>query len=237
MKTLLYLLISSVTISLCGFSKGPPPIYHPVSDAIKKDFNFKPGTYWIMRDSVSGKVDSFCVTGNYDYTEQTNQGGRNNPAEYYEYASVYILDYNTTALPVIDTQTWAYRFVGSFVKLVYHVEFYARDFPMGYIFYGLFSYPKQDSFFLETKYDSTDTVEINHVLANCQINGNSFSKVAVIHQYASYLRYDSGIYTHRYTHNDLFYICPKIGIVKMRLNHPQDSINQVWELQRWNKKM
>ena len=239
MKKILFLIALTATC-VWGCSR-PKPIYHYVSTDIKNDFNFKPGTYWIMRDSLSGRVDSFFVTNNNDDFSSTRTGSYAFPAEFSENIRINISDYSTDAFHASDSQHWSYYFVSDnstsdFVGFAYHSLPYFPYIDNRTVSYG-FSYPKHDSFFLATKYDTTDTLEINNVFANYEINGNSFSKVAVIHQYSSYLRYDSGMYSHTYSHNDLFYVCPKIGIVKMRLYHPQDSIEQVWEILRYNIKM
>ena len=34
-------------------------------------------------------------------------------------------------------------------------------------------------------------------------------------------------------YNDRYYLSDSIGIVKMRIQHPQDSLYHVWEIERW----
>ena len=36
----------------------------PISADLKKFFSYKPGTYWIYKDSVNGQIDSFAVLSN-----------------------------------------------------------------------------------------------------------------------------------------------------------------------------
>jgi hypothetical protein len=39
--------------------------YIPLTPYIKEHFNFKSGSYWIYRDSVSGRKDSFFLKDSY----------------------------------------------------------------------------------------------------------------------------------------------------------------------------
>ena len=54
------------------------------------------------------------------------------------------------------------------------------------------------------------------------LKGNTFSNVACIHD---------SIPNHMY--NDRFYINDSVEIIKMNLNHPNDTTYRVWELERW----
>ena len=234
MKVMYFL---ATIMCLLGCSR-PKPIYHYVSNDIKNDFNFKPGTYWIMRDSISGRVDSFFVTNNWDALEEITNGGRENAAAYYERIYVVIADRNTDPAHASDSQYWAYTYIYSSVSFGSDFRPYS---PYPYWVgpsYMLFDYPKPDSFLLDTKFHpDMDTGIVTQRLNTCEINGLSFTSVAITNHYCSGSARDTaGLYFWGY--NDLLYVAPKIGIIKMRLNHrSRDTTEHVWEIQRYNIKM
>ena len=222
MKRIFFL---AIILCVYGCSKEPPPVYHYVSNSVKTDFNFKLGTYWIMKDSISGRVDSFFVISNNDVLTQTEQGGDDYPAEYTENIRINISDYNTDPSHAIDSQYWGYDYGSSYIGFV-----------SDGIGYELFNYPRPDSFSVSTSYQSErDTGIINHVFSTLQINSLSFNTVVVTNHHYSTSSLDSNGNITYFRYNDQLYVCPKIGIVKMRLDrHPQDTIERVWEIQRWN---
>ena len=57
------LLLTLVVLSSCKKKIN----YHYVNGQLLSAFNFKPGTYWIYIDSVTGREDSFVVTNYGDY--------------------------------------------------------------------------------------------------------------------------------------------------------------------------
>jgi len=92
----------------------------------------------------------------------------------------------------------------------------------------LINYPFLDSLVSDGTTGNEDSGEVS-ILNYYTVNGQNFSNVGTVNQHVNlppFLNY--GLYTT----NDWFYICPEAGIIKMRLNHPQDSVNRVWELQR-----
>ncbi len=222
MKRIFFL---AIILCVYGCSKGPPPVYHYVSKSVKEDFNFKTGSYWIMKDSISGRIDSFFVTSNRDGLTETEQGGHDYPAEYTENIRINISDRNTDPSHASDSQGWVYSYGFSYLS-----------FTSGGFGYELFNYPRPDSFSVSTYYQpERDTGIVNHIFSTFQISNISFNTVAVVNHYYSGSGRDTSGNLIYFGYNDLFYVCPKIGIVKMRLNHhEQDTIERVWEIQRWN---
>src|ERR1043165_2922635 len=96
-------------------SKGPPPEYNLVVRSLKTDFNFKKGSFWIMKDSVSGRLDSFFVA---DYTDTTSQmtGGISYPSVITESIDISILELNTS-MSLADSLYWYYSYRGNQVSL------------------------------------------------------------------------------------------------------------------------
>ena len=236
MRLTVSLLILSWSVCISGCYKSPPTIYHHVANDIKTDFNFKAGSYWIMKDSISGRIDSFFVTNYLDVLNQTTLGGHDYPSVYDESITINISEYNTDLSHVADSLDWAYSFGGSEAGLTYRALPYYPFYTIGAIRIGFFGYPKHDSFVLSTYYQpDEDTGVINQRFSTFQINSLSFNTVAVInHYYSTTWRDSTGNLSYSW-YNDLFYVSPKIGIIKMRLDHHfQDTIERVWEIQRWN---
>ncbi|MGN6567301.1 MAG: hypothetical protein ACTHJ0_05080, partial [Flavipsychrobacter sp.] len=61
------------------------------------------------------------------------------------------------------------------------------------------------------------------------VESNIFNKVTLINDSLTLAPNNSYPYM-----NDWFYLSDGIGIIKMHLYHPLDTVNRVWELQRWN---
>jgi hypothetical protein len=69
-----------------------------IDDHIKSFYSFKKGSYWIMKDSISGQVDSFLVT---DYQNSSiNKGGGFS----YQRINIMIHEYSRSS---VDTFDWA----------------------------------------------------------------------------------------------------------------------------------
>ena len=61
------------TSLFCSCVKQGNVTTYAVDSSLVKYFNYKPGTYWVYRDSIAGDVDSFYVTrNNVDYATSTN---------------------------------------------------------------------------------------------------------------------------------------------------------------------
>jgi len=59
------IIICMMTMYSC--KKNNNPVIN-VNTALKAAFNYMPGTYWIYKDSISGRIDSFFVTLHQDNT-------------------------------------------------------------------------------------------------------------------------------------------------------------------------
>ncbi len=181
-------------------------------------FSFQPGTYWIYVDSLSGRVDSFVVNSN-QMTHLTTD-----PSNKYstEARIIWITEYNIGPAPLVkDNITWYYELENNEMDISYSNHTNGIDLSLT----PLFNYPYQPNF--ETLYTgymnlSPDTPNIDFLYSSHLIRNNTFSNVECV----SHLN--------RSVFNDRFYISPKIGLVKMELNHPQASFNVIWELERWH---
>jgi len=77
------------------------PVPHRIIDAdLKGAFDFQPGTYWILRDSLTGQVDSFYVRGT-----SSNNLTSGNPSYTFDEITVDIKEVNETPAGS-DTARW-----------------------------------------------------------------------------------------------------------------------------------
>ena len=90
--------------------------------------------------------------------------------------------------------------------------------------YGSVSFPWQLGY---RSFADPDSGIVSNIYNSYTVAGNSFSNV---------VEWDDGsdgVFNYPYFH-DIIHLNASAYIIKMRLNHPIDSINIVWELQRWH---
>lgn len=75
MKNILITLIALLLV--LGCKKGEDTFY--LSDEVKRNFSFKPGSYWIYRDSISGREDS-CYLNDSKIQIVDNKGDDSEPS-------------------------------------------------------------------------------------------------------------------------------------------------------------
>ena len=197
------LIIAITTIFLSGCTKQYGT-FVPINADLKAVFNYQPGTYWIYKDYLTGTIDSFFVTKN----EQNNTStGPHNPNEKVttEHITIYISAINTAPFPV-NTKIDSFTF--GYEQSLFSME-------NGIVGYSI-TYPFPNNSI------GNSTLIINNV---------SFTNVAHISRNGSIDR--EWIKLPPYTYNDELFLCPDVGMVKMIFRHPLDSINRIWELQRY----
>jgi hypothetical protein len=60
MKILFMPIVSAIAILMTGCYR--PEVHNRIGDSQKQFYNFRPGTYWVLRDSLTGDMDSIVVT-------------------------------------------------------------------------------------------------------------------------------------------------------------------------------
>jgi len=203
-KILFLILIFSALLYSCNKTADQT---RPINPDLLKYFSYKPGTYWVYKDSIAGEVDSFYVTDN---TKSTYTGPPNIDVVY-----VGIHQMNENGLGD-DSTKWVMNLSEN--SLSYSV----RAQPvMGDCDYSpLFSFPFQIT---TLGSESTNFKEgaITNVFPTLSVASANFNNVAQIHYYG-------------YNLDDWYYINTDVGIVKMRWSDTSNINNKVWELQRWN---
>ena len=212
-------ILAGTIASTFNACKKPSTPNYPINNSLKAAFNFQPGTYWIYRDSISGDVDSFYV--------QANGTGNNSNSAGYTYDLTEVQIFEVSALISIDTQYWQYYYLGNVIEVGYYgPKMHEADYA------PFINYPFQDSLtfphYGSSNLLNADSGSVARIFTSYTLNTNVFTNVAETYQW-----YNNNAGT-GLLFNDIFFICPNIGIIKMKLYHPLDAINRVWELQRYH---
>jgi len=214
MRPLLLIVIVSISVFIAC---KKTPRHATIDESLKAHFNYKVGSYWIYKDSISGQEDSFYVTNNVFSSSQVSD------EEISDGININIVQ-KDIYLNTNDTVSWLLQLNSNVLSLSW-TDPESVDLRGKLMQYSPFvMYP-----FKITAYGGINNVSgsVTNILSNYSINGNSFYNVAQIH--------DTLINNvTAYTFSDWFYLSDSIGIVKMRINHPPDTINRVWEIERWN---
>ncbi len=178
---------------------------------MKAAFNYQKGSYWIYKDSLTGKEDSFSVT----YVEAFSSETDNSVTDYIH---ITITEFNLSTFT--DTTVWELSMAGNTIGLNWNEpRFNAITNYLPFL-----NYPFTKGLVLD---GADNTGIVTNIFTVYNLNQITFNTVAQINDT---LTFTKPTYYH---YSDWFYFNDSVGIVKMSLNHPQDSINKVWELERW----
>jgi hypothetical protein len=200
---------------------------YPINAELRAAFNFQPGTYWIYKDSISGRVDSFFVTSNNlirGYSSADNYS--------MDELTIFISEYSIYPAFKANIQTWQFLYETTMFNVLYPES---KIYTAQVQYEPLINYPFQSAlldFGISPAY--SDIGNVINVFNSYSINGLVFSNVGEVNHYANDIPQNFNPNSPTYNYDDVFYISSDVGIIKMKLNHPQDSINRVWEIQRWN---
>lgn len=107
MKKIFIPFLSIISIYSC---KKNDKVDVPLTKEVKAYFDFKPGTYWIMKDSLSGNVDSLAVISR-EITKENKGNGIN------EVLTMHIIQYRDSMNNKDFTNIWLHAWNGYSVKL------------------------------------------------------------------------------------------------------------------------
>jgi len=195
--TAFILLVCIIAASACK-KEGPAHIY--INADLKTHFNYKPGSYWIYRDSLTGQEDSFFVLTNEFQTQSMTKD-----QDLVDDILIYIRE-RSISPGYADSSAWAVYLSDNKWNLIWGRNDPASSYPN-------ISYPFTNQ---------NNTVIIN-ILSNYTCSANTFNNVAKMYLPIGYTQY-----------NDWFYVTDSVGVIKMRINHPLDTLYHVWEIERWN---
>jgi hypothetical protein len=216
MRPIYLLVLSALMISACNKTTNIVPI----NSGLTTEFGYKPGSYWIYKDSVSGTVDSAYIVSNTTSSEQLGCVLMNG-APFYQTMSVSIqvADGNVT-----DTERWnIFLMENTFSMSLYN----NTDMLDSRLSMQPFTYPFATG--VSTNHPGCvlypDSAYVPAVMPVVSENGKSFTNTTLlVHQNPA--SFDLPYYS-------CFYASPDAGFVKVVIDHPTDSVHRVLELQRY----
>ena len=222
------IVFSCLLLAACHKSSSSDITTVTIDTALKADFNFQQGSYWIYRDSISGNVDSFFV----EYTSHTFDNINNNFI--IENLGIVILGHSINMAIDKDTIILSFFYESTMFNLDYFVNHLGAEISLC----PLVNYPYQSSFNQFSGFAGQssygDIGKIINIFDSYSLNGQTFSNVAAIEHSSSDSQPSyTGQYI-QYSYDDQFYVCPNVGLIKIILNHPVDSFYRVWELQKYS---
>jgi hypothetical protein len=184
----------------------------PVDNLLRATFAYKPGTYWIYKDSATGREDSFAVL--YNESPKLSSDQYNKKAT--ESSRIFVYRNG-----ILNDSLYCNWFLSENIVHYWYIE--EGRAPM--VYDVLFGYP----------YTAVD-VQYGSVEQPCKIVSyqvaDSFAGQLMANAVEIDVKgtMDSVGYTIPY--NDRFFVTTTAGIVKMRFRH--GFVNNVWDLQRYN---
>jgi hypothetical protein len=210
-----------LALAVCSACKKTTSNDVPVDAALKSDFSYKPGSYWIYKDSVSGNVDSAYVVSN---TSEYHEHGcvLRNGAPKYEYINISI---NLADGNAADTERWNIGLTEKKCSAGFSNNHDRIESTLGL---QLFTYPiiKGEVPNGNGCVLTVDSGSISDVFPSATVNSHSYTNVAQCPHAARSVSPATAYY-------DCFYISPQAGLVKIVFNHPADSVYRVLELMRY----
>ncbi len=205
--------------SNCNKTKHLPVQELDVDTAVTSPFNYKPGSYWIYTDTMSGRTDSFYVRAN-----SFIQVGASDVIN--DYHKIFIAEHNIDGTNAADSALWVWDFEGYSINVDYYYGVDILGWKTDVSYSPLFFSP----FVVGPIITTADTASITAILPVDTISHIPMSEVAVIHQYAA----DTAVGKTSTTFDDVFYVNDTLGMVQMSLNHPLQGINRFWKLKRYS---
>src|ERR1035437_368672 len=140
--------------------------YIPIDAGMKAALGYKPGSYWVYKDSISGRIDSFIVTAVEDAF--IGQSSYVNQEQMY----IYMTDYKNKD----SVGTWVYSMINNGFGIIFKY----KDDTLYNNSYVLFDYPFKVGG--STEFDPYDTGFIIRIIPLFSLNGQNFTNTALIHK-------------------------------------------------------
>lgn len=217
MKKFLGILIIVIAIAVLSCNKKDSQQHITIDSDIIANFDYKVGSYWIYKDSISGQVDSFYVYQN------NGIGSIDDNGTLVDGIGIYLNQEKISGPGVADTIKWVFDLESNFIALGLTLTRFGQivdqiSFPVFISYPFSLGHPSGN-------HKGISGGNVTEILSKYLLNGNSYDSVAV-------LIYNGNV--NGYPINDTYFINDKIGIVKMSLNHINGSVMRVWELQYSN---
>jgi len=225
------IVLGLLSICSCKKSKQSPqaPVYH-ISEALKSDFGYKPGSYWIYKDSTTGDIDSAYVVSN----ELSNVRvgcvyNSTTPFREQMLYSIKVIDIFSES--TLDAEQWNVLLTDSTMTIRLSST---RDTLESREYGTLAKYPfKTGSYnvYAGCVYpELTDSAAVTEIIPSFAVNNLQFPNTALSAHAPKWFPTAPA----HYYYNDRFYLSPGVGLVKVVFNHPVQSVNRVLELERYH---
>lgn len=202
MKNHLTFIVFAFLFTACSKKQGPS--YYYLSSDAKKHFYFKPGSYWIYCDSISGRTDSFYLRNSSLFMLSGGGGSENNIVEM---LTLEIIQHSRDAT-IKDSILWQYTFRYSTVTFTYYNI--SKDFRYS----SFLNYPFK--------------LSNGKAIGTLPLGTNTFSDTWEFDGKGSNA---SGFYAVNYFLNDSMLLLKMRENYSITY---APTINEVWELQRWH---
>jgi len=205
MKNVFIILSGLVLVQLCACQKQSSHPHEPIDSLLVQNFNYKVGTYWIYKDSLTNEKDSFFVTDN----TFSSANSSSNSQSLTDLITINISQSNSNSIKA----KWSLILSHNVMDCVYNgsISIQYNDFIYVPFTVGLLGYNEEDSGFV-ISVNNTDTV-----------NSNYYSSVVKF----KHINDAGTVFPH---FDNTFYFNMAAGIIKMELN--QDT-HYIWELQQY----
>ncbi|MBA3829380.1 MAG: hypothetical protein H0X33_10625 [Taibaiella sp.] len=202
-----YLVVTCIVV-LIALQACTKVKHQGINSDLAAAFDFNKGSYWIYRDSLTGQIDSFYEFQR-DFVTQLSANKQYSTDQ----ITMHVLQSNATHTDYIE---WHF--------LLGEDEYGITWFNKYGEFTPLFKYPYQ----LGGRVYSMSQNIVTNVYPSYTVNSQIFNNVVLVNDSLNGPPPQTSYW------NDWFYIAANVGIIKMKLYHPYDSINRVWELQSWH---
>lgn len=183
--------------------------------AIKKNYLFQKGSFWIYRDSISGRVDSFYLDSIRHIIPPATSYRRTDQ----EFFQLFIIQ--SSKYYPNDKIIWNMEFYApSLLRGSYERKTEIYNFKIINLYVRDFIKPEA-----KAEYYPPEDLAIITKIPQYDMNMHSFKDVLV---FSENKKADKNF-------GSTYYINDSVGYIKMRLNYNNDSLNikEVWELQSW----
>jgi|GEM_PF-799847 len=201
--------------------KKDTDLNQPMNAQMKAGFNYKPGTYWIYKDSVTGVIDSAYVVSN-DVNYFTRGCVLYDGQPKYEQMDILI---NMANGDPSDSERWTLSLSDTTCTFR---PLRRKDTVESSLYVTLFHYPLkvEPANPISSCVLLFDSGAVTDIVPVMSFSGQNFVN-------AARSKHDNISGTPCYSYNDCFYVNEDAGIIKLVFNHPQDSVYRVLELQRF----
>lgn len=215
MKNVFIILTVFVLLAACTKEQLSDNIFFDKD--VRQKYFYKKGSYWIYRDSISGRVDSFYVSEVYTHVPEAKATWYQDDEEMGITITQKISDTS-----IKDIIKWEIGYIAK----TYVRSSYSRNSASNSIFFNINNsrvlYNPRSNY----KIPELGQVFSNFLIGDFKLGTKNFQNVCEIHC--------ENIDNNK---NDCtFYFNDSVGYIKMRFNFDNDTfkIKEVWELQRWH---